>query len=403
MTHIMQGVRVIELASWTFVPAAGAVLADWGADVIKVEHPHRPDPQRALRRTGVDSNGPNALMEQSNRGKRSLKLDIAKPEGREVLEKLVISADVFLTNWLPSARRKLRIDVDDIRAMNPNIVYARGHGQGTRGPDADKPGFDGTSYVARGGFAKALTPAGSAWPISGSAAVGDLPGAMTIAGGVCGALFHRERTGVAPIVDVSLLGMAMWTVAPDIVTTGILGIDEVMKPSREENTNPLSIQYRTKNGGFVKLSMFESDRFFGDLCERLSCPSIAQDPRFVDSVTRTEHSAACVGALDEVIGALTLDEVKDRFKTLKGAWGVVQRPVDLHTDPQTQANGYLGHVRRDGAKDVDVVAPPVQYDETSAGDLRPCPEHGQHTEEVLLELGYEWDDIIRFADGGATA
>ncbi len=392
MTQIMKGVRVVELASWTFVPAAGAVLADWGADVIKIEHPSRPDPQRALVRAGVDREGPNALMEQANRGKRSMALDLTSERGLELLYELVGTADVFLTNWLPSARRKRGVDVPEIRAHNERIIYARGSGQGARGPDADNPGFDGTSYIARGGFAEALTPPGSEWPISGSPAVGDLPGAMTIAGGICGALFHRERTGDAPVVDISLLGLAMWTVAPDIVTSGIQG-STPPRVDREDNPNPISIQYRTSDARFVKLSMFESDRYFEDLCEHLGAGHLAVDPRFVDSTARSQNSRECVEALDAVFAGFTLDEVRTRFSTLKGAWGVVQRPSDLHEDPQALANGYLGLIRQPSGKDVAVVSPPVQYDENPNTELKPSPEHGQHTEEVLLELGYDWDAI----------
>jgi crotonobetainyl-CoA:carnitine CoA-transferase CaiB-like acyl-CoA transferase len=399
MTRIMEGIRVVELASWTFVPAAGAILADWGADVIKIEHPSRPDPQRGLRRAGIDA---NVIVEQANRGKRSVAVDISTPSGLELLYELVATADVFLTNWLPSARAKRGVDVEDVRARNPRIVYARGHGQGSRGPDADRPGFDGTAYLARGGFSLALTPPESEWPISGSAAVGDLPGAVTIAGGICGALFHRERTGVAPVVDISLLGLAMWTVAPDILTTGPGGATEVVKVDRTDNPNPLSIQYRTADGRFVKLSMFESDRFFADLCDHLDVPHLAFDARFADASARTVNRRACVAALDEAVGTFTLADLQARFATLKGAWAVVQGAADLHTDLQVLANGYLAHVQSGTERDVAVVAPPVQYDEQAITDLGPSPEHGQHTEEVLLELGHDWDEICRLQRDGVV-
>src|SRR5215468_10830617 len=160
MARVLEGVRVVEVAQWWFVPSAGAVLADWGADVIKVEHPVTGDPQRGLVTSGFfpPTGGVNFMMEQSNRGKRSVGIDLANPAGRDTLLRLVETADVFLTNFLPSARRKLRIDVDDIRAVNPRIVYVRGHGQGARGPDAEKGGYDAASFWSRGGIAHALTP-----------------------------------------------------------------------------------------------------------------------------------------------------------------------------------------------------------------------------------------------------
>ena len=219
MSKILQGVRVIEVAQWWFVPAAGAVLADWGADVIKIEHPVTGDPQRGLVTSGLvpPTGGVNFMIEQPNRGKRSVGLDLAHRRGRELLCRLVETADVFLTNFLPAARRRLAIDVDDIRRVNPRIIYVRGHGQGPRGPDAEKGGYDAASFWCRGGIANALTPPGAAAPVMQRAAFGDSAGAMTVAGGVAAALFHRERSGEPSVVDVSLLGTAMWIMAPDII------------------------------------------------------------------------------------------------------------------------------------------------------------------------------------------
>src|SRR4029453_3513562 len=162
MGQVLAGVRVVEVAQWWFVPSAGAGLADWGADGIKIEHPVTGDPQRGLVTSGFfpDTGGVNFMMEQSNRGKRSVGIDIGKPQGRDALLRLVETADVFLTNFLPAARRKLRIDLEDIRAVNPKIIYVRGHGQGARGPDAEKGGYDASSFWSRGGIAPALPPPG---------------------------------------------------------------------------------------------------------------------------------------------------------------------------------------------------------------------------------------------------
>ena len=185
MHDVMNGIRVLEVAAWTFVPAAGAVMADWGADVIKVEHPEMGDPQRGLISSGLIPGGPGAvnyIMEQPNRGKRSIGLDISTPAGLEVLYEIAKTSDVFLTSFLPQTRQKLKIDVEHIRAVNPNIVYVRGSGQGPLGPDREQGGLDGASYWARGGIANALTPAGMEWPVAPRPALGDLPGGMTIAG-----------------------------------------------------------------------------------------------------------------------------------------------------------------------------------------------------------------------------
>jgi crotonobetainyl-CoA:carnitine CoA-transferase CaiB-like acyl-CoA transferase len=402
MTKVMEGVRVIELASWTFVPAAGAVLADWGADVVKVEHTLRPDPQRGLVHASIGAKSRSYLVEQANRGKRSVGLNLRAPGGLDILYKLVTTADVFLTNWLPKARQQMRVDVEHVREHNPNIVYVRGSGQGNRGPERDRAGYDGTSYVARGSFADGLTPPGSEWPIRGTAAVGDLPGAMTIAGGISAGLYYRERTGQAPVVDVSLLGVAMWTMAPDIAATAMHGLEQMPRPPREASANPIAIYYRSRDGRFVKLSMFESDRFFADLCEHLDCAELAADPRFVDASTRAQHCGECIEALDEAFGRYTLAELRVRLEHVKGAWGVVQRARELHDDQQVQANGYLSDVCPTGETPFSLVAAPVQFNDAPVGPLRPAPEHGEHTEAVLLEVGLTWEEIAQHKQSGAV-
>src|SRR3954452_12764126 len=282
MSEMLDGIRVLEVAAWTFVPAAGAALADWGADVIKVEHPQTGDPQRGLISSGLIPGGPGAvnyIIEQPNRGKRSIGLDISTDEGRELLYRLAERSDVFLTNFLPDVRRRRKIDVEHIRAVNPNIIYARGSGQGTRGPDAERGGYDGASFWARGGIANALTPADSEWPIGPRPGFGDLPGGMTIAGAIAAALFARERTGEAPVVDVSLLAFAMWTLSPDVVASKLYGGDPLPKFDRKRTPNPLVGSYRTKDDRYLMLMMLQADRFWEDFCTHFGQPELATDAR----------------------------------------------------------------------------------------------------------------------------
>jgi crotonobetainyl-CoA:carnitine CoA-transferase CaiB-like acyl-CoA transferase len=406
MPNVMEGVRVLEVAAWTFVPAAGAVLADWGADVIKVEHPVGGDPQRGLISSGLIPGGPSAvnyIIEQPNRGKRSIGIDMSTDEGREVLYKLAETADVFLTSFLPAARQKLKIDVEHIRAVNPRIVYVRGSGQGPQGPDAEKGGLDGASYWARGGIANALTPPQLEWPVSPRPAFGDLPGGMTIAGGIAAALFARERTGEAPVVDVSLLGFAMWTLSPDIVATKLFGKDPLaqMRGSREKNPNPLVGQYKTADGRFLLLMMLQPDRFWADVCQRIGRADLADDPRFNNGLSRYENREECVRIFDEAIGSRTLDEWREAFADLKGVWAPVQTALEVYDDPQVEPNGYVVDVHREDGVDFPLVASPVQFDEQKF-EFGAAPEHGQHTEELLLELGYDWDAIIAAKDKGAV-
>ncbi len=403
MPRVLEGVRVVEVAQWWFVPSGGAVLADWGADVIKIEHPVTGDPQRGLVTSGFfpPTGGVNFMMEQSNRGKRSVGIDLANPRGREVLCKLVERADVFLTNFLPAARRKLRIDVADIRAINPKIVYARGHGHGVRGPDVEKGGYDAASFWSRGGIAHALTPPDAERPIMQRAAFGDSAGGMTTAGGIAAALFHRERTGEPPVVDVSLLGTAMWILAPDIVLAKFTDQEMPLFP-RTQAPNPIVNSYRTKDGRWIFLNMLQPDRFWADLCRHLDRPDLISDPRFESGMARFQNREACVGELDAIFGSRTLADWRERLATVEGVWAPMQTAKEVGFDVQALANGYLSEVDRGDGTTFTLVASPVQFDETTPA-LRPAPDMGQHTEEVLLAAGYTWDDLAALKEAGAIS
>ena len=403
MARVLEGVRVVEVAQWWFVPSGGAVLADWGADVVKVEHPVTGDPQRGLVTSGFfpPTGGVNFMMEQSNRGKRSIGVDLGNPEGLKVLHRLVATADVFLTNFLPAARRKLHIDVDDIRAVNPKIIYARGHGHGVRGPDVEKGGYDAASFWSRGGIAHALTPAGADRPIMQRAAFGDSAGGMTTAGGIAAALFHRERTGEPSVVDVSLLGTAMWILAPDIVLAKFTD-QEMPVFARTQAPNPIVNSYRTKDQRWIFLNMLQPDRFWADLCQHLGRPDMVTDPRFESGMARFQNREACVTELDAVFGSRTLAEWRERLATVEGVWAPMQTAKEVGQDPQALANGYLTEVDRGDGTSFTLVASPVQFDETTPA-LRPGPDMGQHTEEVLLAAGYTWDDLAALKEAGAIS
>ena len=249
MAGPLDGIRILEIASWMFVPSGGSVLVDWGADVIKVEPIAGGDPQRGLITSGLlpgGAGGVNFMIEQPNRGKRSVAVDLTTPDGHEALMKLVETADVFLTNYLPQVRAKLKIDTDDLRARNPNIIVARGSGNGPKGPEAHKGGYDGATFWARGGVGNAMPEREGGWPPGQpTPAFGDVMGGLATAGAIAAALLKRERTGETSVVDVSLLATAMWQVSPMIIASKLFGFSKIPQGDRMNNGNPGVGTYRT--------------------------------------------------------------------------------------------------------------------------------------------------------------
>jgi crotonobetainyl-CoA:carnitine CoA-transferase CaiB-like acyl-CoA transferase len=403
MQDVLAGIRVVEVAAWTFVPISGAVLAEWGADVIKVEHPVSGDPQRGLVSSGLvpGGTGVNFMFELPNRGKRSVGLDISTDDGRELLYRLVETADVFVTNHLPDVRARLGIDLDDIRARNPNVIYVRGSGAGIRGPEAHRGGFDGASYWARAGLAMTFKDPAAEWAVDQRPAFGDVLGGLTIAGGIAAALVRRERTGTPSVVDVSLLGMGLWSLAPDVTSAKLYEGVELPSFDRDSIPNPLVGTYPTKDGRYISLVLLQADRFWPDLCEHLDRPDLLDDPRFKDGMARYENRRECIQVLREIFRTRTYDEWRERLQTLQGVWAPLQTPLEVHDDPQVVANGYLEPITvSSGAKFV-LPANPVQFDETPPS-VRGAPEHGEHTDEVLLELGLTYDEIIEHKVTGAV-
>jgi crotonobetainyl-CoA:carnitine CoA-transferase CaiB-like acyl-CoA transferase len=392
------GVRVVELAQWVFVPVAGALLADWGADVVRVERLDG-DPYRGLATQGIgtDSGGMNLSVALANRGKRSLAVDLQRAEGLTVLHQLLADADVFLTSLRPAALGRLGLDAETLRARYPRLVFARGHGYGVRGPDADQAGYDASAFWSRGGLAHVLTPPDLEYPISQRGAMGDRNGAMALAFAIAAALLRRERTGEGSVVDVSLLAIAMWTLSSDLLAA--LQGATPSAPSGRVMVNPLVGMYRTKDRRHVQLVFLQGDRYWEPFCRTIKRDDLADDPRFKDLAARREHADECIAELDEEFARRTLDEWKELLRDFDGPWAPVQSVNDLLDDPQVLANGYIGEVVTDGLPTYRLPAVPVQLDEQPP-ELRRAPEHGEHTEVVLLELGYDWDAITELKTAG---
>lgn len=407
MRRPLDGVRVLEVAQYTFVPAAGAVLADWGADVIKIEHPVTGDAQRGLVKVlgaaaTVQGSSFAPIMEAPNRGKRSVGLALDSPEARPLLEELIRRSDVFLTNYLPRVRSKLGVDVDDVRRINPDIIYVAGTGFGMDGPDADSGAYDVTAFWARGGSADGVTSPG-AERVAGmpAGAYGDNIGGMAIAGGIAAALFGRSVSGEPSVLDVSLLAVGAWATQFS-VNLALLTGGPLPKTERRTQTpgNPLVANYRTSDGRSIQLAMLQPIRYWPEFCRLMGCDQHADDPRFASlEALATNIDAAC----DIVAAAIGSRSYADCIALLgqgTGAWAPVQDGWDLGHDEALIANGRIvdvvdadGHTRK-------LVANPVKFDD-GALSLARAPQFAEHTDEVLRELGFDDEGLIELKIAGA--
>lgn len=401
MSGVLDGIKVVEVSMWAMVPAAGAILAEWGADVIKIEGPDG-DPVRGLVTAGIAPDGPRYTWEMWNRNKRAVALDLRNPQAQAIVHDLVADADVFLTSVLPAQREALGIDVDAIRRVNPSIIYASGTGQGPEGPEANKGGYDSIVYWARSGAASSTTPPG-ADPISmPSGAFGDATSGMALAGGVAAALAKKARTGQGTVVEGSLLATAMWSMQMWITGADAAGLDEMPRPSRQKPFNVLVNTYPTADGRWIALCMLQADRYWEGFCEAIGRPDLVDDPRFVDAAARSENAERCVKEIEDTFLTEPLEVWRERLAAQDGQWDVLKKVSEVLEDPQVEANQYAHRVDYDGGHQLSLVASPVQFD-GPARPPRPAPAFGADTDSVLTELGWSDEAIIAAKiDGGVV-
>jgi crotonobetainyl-CoA:carnitine CoA-transferase CaiB-like acyl-CoA transferase len=405
---VLSGVRVLEVAQFILVPSAGAVLAEWGADVIKIEHPVRGDAQRGLARVSGLAINPdrNPILEHANRGKRSVGIDVSTSEGQALIYRIAKDCDVFLTNYLPAIRQKLKIDVEHLRTINPNIIYVRGSAHGEKGPEREIGGFDVTSFWSRSGIAWSMTPEELGMPLMpGVGGFGDSIGGMNIVAGLAGALYHRERTGKALEVDVSLLSTAWWVsgVAINTATLSEKVTRNRMPTSGGAPGSPFIGNFKTSDGETINLFTMQPGSHARSLFEHMGRPELANDPRFRDAKSIMENWKAASDYLVEAFASKPFTYWRDRLKTYTGQWAPVQSFLDFAKDEQALANDMLIEVDAiDGGPPMRVARGPVQFDKQPATTTR-APQASEHTEAFLQELGLDWGDIEKLKSTGVIA
>jgi len=407
MAAVLEGIKVIDLSQVAVVPMCARFLADFGADVIHVEHAQRGDFFRYYQAgIGQGTAGPpsniNYVWENYNRNKRSMSLDLAQEDGQKIMYRLVEEADVLLTNMRLFERGKFGVDYDTLHSLNPRLVYGSLTGYGKKGPDRNVPAYDATAYLARSGVAHMLSPR-SGVPSGWAQAFGDHTAALCMTSGIMLALFARERTGVGQEVDISLMHTGIYQIGFEISGSLVTGLDydAWRLSSREEAPNPLVMVYRAKDDSLLYLVIVQPDRYWSRFCQAIEREDLEHDPRFESFEARAENRVELMHILDEVFASKTRDEWKARLEEIPHSF--FQNLLEAINDPQSRLNDFFIAYDHPTYGRIEGVANPIKLSESPSSLRMPAPEFGQHTEEILLEYGYTWEDIARFKQEGIIA
>ena len=401
MPSALEGIKVLELGHWVAVPNACVILSSWGAEVIKVEEPGIGDGMRGERSVEGASTrvrGIHSLFEGLNRGKRGIALNLRYPKGREIMHALVQKADVFVTNFQSSTLKKLAMDYPSLSKLNPQLIYASLEGYGEKGPDKDKPGFDYSAFWARSGCQSKLAWRGKP-PSPQRPGMGDNITSMLMAGAITAALFARSRYGVGQKVSFSLYHTGVWVLSCDI-SHALLSGEEFTNYMREQPKNPLWSVYQAKDGRWLQLVMSQSDRYWPTFCKVMGIKHLEHEPRYKDSLQREENAESLTEVISNAFRSRDLAEWEKIFDENGLICGRVQTITDVINDPQAWENNFFTEVDHPAAGRIKVINTPAIFEGTPASVKSPAPELGQHTEEVLLELGYTWDELVKLKEQG---
>jgi crotonobetainyl-CoA:carnitine CoA-transferase CaiB-like acyl-CoA transferase len=404
MAGILDGLKVIQMGHVAAIPTAGSMMAEWGAEVIKLEPLDGEAARHSVRSYGVsrevDLNGHmvNYIFELHNRSQKGMAVDLTKPSGQEAVFKLIERSDIFMTNYEVGSLKNLGLDYASLSRVNPRLIYGLLTGYGIKGPDKDERGFDLTAAWARSG-GQYMTADPSAPPPPQRFAIMDKTASAYLVSGMLAAIIHRDRTGRGQEIDISLYHTAVWSLSTDI-QAALVGLP-FPRHDHAKADNPMANNYCAKDGKWFLLFNPRVDLSWAELCECLGRPDLTDDPRLNSDENREQNKEDLIRELDKTFATRNLDEWEPRFREKKIIYGRVQTPTEVIRDPQALANGFFTEVDYGNLAKMSLVNPPVNFHQNPASIKGPAPELGQHTEEILLELGYNWDAIGKLKEDGA--
>ncbi|MBU2055819.1 MAG: CoA transferase [Proteobacteria bacterium] len=401
MTKALEGIKVVEIGAAVAVPIAGMLMGSWGAEVVHVESPGRGDMQRYAGHSlsaWTQYIEINYLWEHADRNKKSICVNLASPEGQEIIHRLCAEADVFLNNLRPYEMGKFNLSYEAVSKRNPKLIYANLTGYGLKGPEKNAGGYDSVAFWARSGVMEMMHDSDTAPNIS-RAAYGDSISSLGLLAGVMTALFARERTGIGQQVEVSLYNTAVWVLGFDITGCLVTGKD-AMRPQRKTMSNPIRNHYPTKDNRWIMLGMTNAQTYWPEFCRAIKRPELEKDPKYADFDARQENAAELVRLIEDIFLTKTYAEWMEILGKHKLVWSPVCTPLEVTRDEQAIANEFFGELELPVHGRIKVLNNPIKLSETPAGTQCRAPELGEHTNELLAKLGYDPGDIQRMKEAG---
>lgn len=397
---MLEGLRVIEMATYVAAPGAGGIMADWGADVIKVEPPGGDPIRLFFSSLGVEETT-NPVFDMDNRGKRGIVLDTSKAEGRDALLRLIDGADVFLTNVRPGGLARASLDHETVLRRCPKLIYTTLTGYGLEGPDADRPGMDQAAFWARSGLASMFRPK-EGDPVQLRTAFGDHVASLAIVAAVMAAIYERQRTGKGRLIDASLLRAAHYAGSSDIAIQHTRGRIASNRP-RKNAPNPLINYFQTGDGRWISLLQRQGEKDWPKLARALKIEHLVNDPRFANGRLRRENGAELVPLLDEALASRQFEDVAAALDAEEMIWAPMLTAAEAIVDPQAIAAGCVVQTPKHDGGMMNAPAGPVRFPGANDGPKGPSPRIGEHTRAVLAEIGLKPDQIDALYANGAAA